>query len=96
MKALPPVVLGLILFATAACQTPVQDKENKLPAAGFQVRPADTPLKIAAMRTLPPHRFVQQTSNGQPIWIYADPTICNTGSPTARCHSKKTWPTSSK
>ncbi|MHB2166454.1 hypothetical protein [Alsobacter sp. R-9] len=76
MKALQPLVLGFVILATAACQTAVQDKENMLSAAGFQMRPADTPEKITAIRTLPPHRFVQQTNNGQPVWIYADPTIC--------------------
>lgn len=76
MKPLTLAALGLVLLSTAACQTAVQNKENMLSAAGFQFRPADTPVKLAAIKTLPPHRFVQQTSNGQPIWVYADPTIC--------------------
>jgi hypothetical protein len=65
---------GLVL---AGCQTAnVQNKENLLAAAGFQIRPADTPEKLAALKSLPPHKFVQQVKNGQPIWLYADPTIC--------------------
>ncbi len=63
-------------LSLAGCQTVVQDKEDMLAAAGFQLRPADTPDKLAAMKALPPHKFIQQVQNGQPIWIYADPTIC--------------------
>jgi hypothetical protein len=61
----------------AGCQTAnVQNKENLLAAAGFQFRPADTPAKLAALQALPPHKFVQKVQNGQPVWLYADPTIC--------------------
>jgi hypothetical protein len=69
--------LALTALVAAGCQTAgVQNKENMLAAAGFLIKPADTPLKLAAIKTLPPHKFVQQVKNGQPIWLYADPTIC--------------------
>jgi len=76
MKAMTVAALALAGLVLTGCQTAVQDKENMLEAAGFQFRPADTPAKMAAIKTLPAHRFVQQINNGQPVWIYADPTIC--------------------
>jgi len=33
-------------------------------------------LALAAIKTLPPHRVVQQMTNGQPVWSHAGPTIC--------------------
>jgi hypothetical protein len=71
-------VAGFAL-ALAACVTPQQQvaqKEDLLAAAGFQVRAADTPQRAAAMRTLPPNRFVTRIVNGQPVYQYADPLIC--------------------
>ncbi len=65
------------LAVLGGCSGIVQDKENMLAAAGFAFKPADTPQKIAALHALPPHKFVRQTRNGQQVWIYADPTVCN-------------------
>jgi hypothetical protein len=73
-----PAQLASILsvLALAACAQPVIQKEDMLAAAGFSFRPANTPQKVAALRALPPHRFVHQVRNGQNVWIYADPSIC--------------------
>nr|WP_246573903.1 hypothetical protein [Chelatococcus asaccharovorans] len=59
-----------------ACVGAVQDKENMMTAAGFNVRLADTPDKIAALKKLPPHKFFAQSKNNQVVYFYADPTIC--------------------
>jgi len=72
-------VAGLAL-AAAGCATPqqqVSQKEDLLAAAGFQVRPADSPHRVEAMRRLPPDRFVEKVVNGNPIYLYADPLDCN-------------------
>jgi hypothetical protein len=68
----------LVLAAsTAACvTTAVEDKEDMLAAAGFKIKPADTPAKIASLTALPAHKFVMNTQSGQPSYLYADPTIC--------------------
>ena len=63
-------------LALAGCVTAVQEKENMLSAAGFNVRAATTPQQIASLKTLPPHKFVLQTKNGQTVYVYADPTVC--------------------
>ncbi|MCB8819939.1 hypothetical protein [Microvirga rosea] len=71
--------LGAISLALAACQTQQQanqNKENLLAAAGFTLQPANSPARIAAMKKLPPNRFVRQTSGGTVVYVYADPAGC--------------------
>jgi hypothetical protein len=80
MRYLPKLgaIVGTVLLLSA-CQTPqqsVQSKEDLLAAAGFMIKPANTPARLAAMKKLPPHKFVQQNSGGNLVWLYADPTIC--------------------
>ena len=72
------VITGLIL-ALAGCVSPQQQaaqKEDLLAAAGFQVRVADTPQRLAAMKRLPPNKFVTRVVNGEPVYLYADPLVC--------------------
>ena len=48
-----------ILCGIAGCASPQQQvaqKEDLLAAAGFQVKIADTPQRLAAMKRLPPSR----------------------------------------
>src|SRR5215203_5487098 len=69
-------LLGVTLML-AGCQTAsVQNKEDLLAAAGFVPQPANSPQRIAAMKTLPPHKFAQQIRNSQITYVYADPSIC--------------------
>ena len=68
--------LGLSGLLLSGCVTAVKQKENMLAAAGFQMRFADTPDQIASMKRLPPHKFTVQNQNGQPVYLYADPTVC--------------------
>jgi hypothetical protein len=67
----------------AACATPQQraeDRENLLSAAGFNVLPANTPARIASLRSLPANKVVQQTTGGPGgsgvRYVYADPLVC--------------------
>jgi len=67
------------VFGIAGCTTPQQQvaqKEDLLAAAGFQVRVADSQQRIAALKSLPPNKFVTRVKNGQPIYQYADPLVC--------------------
>lgn len=66
-------------LAVAACATPQQRAENRedlLAAAGFTVRPANTPARVASLRSLPPNRLVQQNRDGAVSYVYADPLVC--------------------
>jgi hypothetical protein len=72
--------VAALVMAVAGCATPQQQvaqKEDLLAAAGFQVRPADSPHRVAAMKRLPPNKFVMKVANGNPVYLYADPLDCN-------------------
>lgn len=68
------VIAGLGL---AGCADAVQQKDDLLAAAGFRIKPADTPERLALLKKLPPHKFTMRTTpNGSVSFLYADPTIC--------------------
>src|SRR5882762_9807638 len=72
-------VVAAMLSGIAGCASPQQQvaqKEDLLAAAGFQVKVADTPQRLAAMKRLPPNKFVTRVVNGQPVYLYADPLVC--------------------
>ena len=77
MAILPalPVVLGLAACATQ--QEVVSQKEDSLAAAGFIVRPANTPERQAMLNRLPPHRFVRREHGDTVSYVYADPLVCD-------------------
>jgi hypothetical protein len=71
--------LLLSICAVAACQTQQQiisAHEDNLAAAGFIVRPANTPERQAMLNRLPPHRFVQRVNGDTVHYVYADPLVC--------------------
>jgi hypothetical protein len=68
--------IALGVAGCASQQQLVGQKEDLLAAAGFQVRIADTPQRLAAMKTLPPNKFVMSVMSGQPVYQYADPLVC--------------------
>jgi hypothetical protein len=76
----PWVVVTGIALLVAACmnsEAEAPNSEDLLAASGFVERKADTPERIAALRSLPPHQFVMRNSNGSVKYMYADPIACN-------------------
>src|SRR5258707_1118259 len=75
--ALPAAGL-LTALALAACATSGggMSKEDMLSAAGFKIKIADTPEKMAELRKLPALTFVQRDHNGKQLTLYADPKGC--------------------
>jgi hypothetical protein len=70
-------LIGLLAVASCASQQQlVGQKEDLLAAAGFQIKAADSPQRLAAMRSLPPNKFDTRIVNGQPVYLYADPLVC--------------------
>ncbi|MBV9522049.1 MAG: hypothetical protein JO010_04615 [Alphaproteobacteria bacterium] len=59
----------------------IQDTEQMLAAAGFAMRPADTPEKQAQLAAMPPHRLLTQPlqAGGTETtgYVYADPDLCH-------------------
>jgi hypothetical protein len=71
--------LLLGLGALAACQTQQQivtQHEDNLSAAGFVVRPANTPERQDMLHRLPAHQFVQRINGNTVHYVYADPLVC--------------------
>jgi hypothetical protein len=72
---------GLLIAAVAlmGCQTRQQivaQREDNLSAAGFVVRPANTPERQAMLHRMPPHQFVQRINGNAVHYVYADPLVC--------------------
>jgi hypothetical protein len=63
---------GFLCAAEAQQSAP----NNLFTAAGFVVRHADTPEKLAHLRRLPPDKLVTRTRGGKLYYVYADPSIC--------------------
>ncbi len=63
--------------ALSACQTPaVATREDNLAAAGFTMRPANTPELKAMLNRLPANRFVIRQKGSVVHYVYADPLVC--------------------
>lgn len=48
-----------------------------LSAAGFDIRPANTPDWQDSLRRFPPNKLVQRASGNTMRYIYDDPLVCN-------------------
>jgi hypothetical protein len=71
------VVLGLALTGCAAIEDHEADQtEQLLAAAGFQMRPADTPAKLADLARLRQHKVVSHDRGGEMTYVYADAADC--------------------
>src|SRR5262245_17552038 len=64
-----------IALGLSACAT-VAGTESLLSQAGFRQVPADTPQKLAHLRTLPEHRLISRDHQGKKYYVYADPDNC--------------------
>jgi hypothetical protein len=77
LKQIMVIVAALSVGGNAASVTAQQSTPNNLfTAAGFTVRYADTPAKLAHLRRLPPDKLVTKQRGGKMYYVYADPNIC--------------------
>lgn len=72
---------GLLAVASIAlCGTAQAQQQRALDrdliAAGFVMRPADTPGKMDQLRKLTPYKFVTRVKDGARYYIYPDPNDC--------------------
>ena len=73
------LVAAFVITAAYVGRTASQENgaaNNLFTGAGFVVRYADTPEKMAHLRRLPPDKLVTRSRGGKKYYIYADPTIC--------------------
>ncbi len=64
-----------LLAADLLAQTPLQ-RDRLLEQAGFIMRSADTPQKVARMNRLQPLRFLARNSPRGRYYLFADPKLC--------------------
>ena len=72
---------GIVLLAGAlsACETHRQiitEHEDRLSAAGFIIKPANTPARQAMLARLPADKFVMRQNGDRVHYVYADPLVC--------------------
>jgi hypothetical protein len=72
------ILAGAALLAAACADTgtAVSTKEDMLAGAGFVPKKADSSARMATLKALPAHQFVQRTNDGRTRYLYGDPTLC--------------------
>jgi hypothetical protein len=71
------LIAASVLDACATAPPDFGAQEDRLAAAGFIMKPADTPARQVMLGRLPPHQFLIR-SNGDAInYVYADPLVCD-------------------
>jgi hypothetical protein len=77
LRAFAAIVLGGLLSSCAMMEAQeAKDTEQLLAAAGFKMKLADTPAKMAHLKTLTQHKIVAHQKDGAVYYIYADATTC--------------------
>jgi hypothetical protein len=71
-----PALLALGALAGAEPAGAQLATDMKLEDAGFVMRRADTPEKMAQLRKLPPRRFATRVGKTGRYYIWADPETC--------------------
>jgi len=71
------VVATFVLSGCAAMEKQeTTSTEQVLAAAGFKMKLADSPAKLAHLKTLTQRKLVSQTNKGQVRYVYADAKYC--------------------
>ena len=68
------VATALVVAGCASQQA--KSTESNLAAAGFDVRYADTPEKLAHLEQLTQRKLVEHSRDGKPAYVYADAKGC--------------------
>jgi hypothetical protein len=69
-------VAALLAGCTTFERDDVQDTEQQLAAAGFDIKLADNPARRDHLATLPQHTLARFDRDGRPYYVYADPDWC--------------------
>ena len=84
---LPPTVIlkavavfAILIITLTGCSIlrnkKAMNTEEVLYKAGFHMKPADTPEKLAHLKTLPQRKIVSHIRKGIPRYFYADADVC--------------------
>ena len=74
------LVASIVMIVLAGCTVVRRlndiEAESLLKQAGFTVRPADTPERLARLNSMPANKVMPYTRNGRQLYVYADPVRC--------------------
>ncbi len=70
------LVAALVALFTVACAGQAIQTERMLAAAGFQMRMADTPEKLARLAKLTQRELMPKMKDGSLRYVYADAEYC--------------------
>jgi len=80
LRARSLVLVTAALLVLAGCATirryEATSTEQLLAAAGFQMQPADSPERLAALATRPPLKLVAGHEDGNIVYTFSDPQNC--------------------
>jgi len=76
-RAVAALVLASALGACQSAPPNFGAYEDQLAAAGFLMKPANTPQRQQMLSHLPPHVFLIRASGNATHYVYADPLICD-------------------
>lgn len=79
-KAKRVAVLAMVTVLLGGCAAMQREEaksmEATLSAAGFQMKPADTPERVAHLNSMRPLKIVPHLKDGRLLYVYADPKSC--------------------
>jgi Tfp pilus assembly PilM family ATPase len=76
-KRIGVLSMAILLGGCAAIRREeAQHTESTLSAAGFQMKPADTPERVAHLQSMTPLKVVPHMKDGKLLYVYADPKSC--------------------
>jgi hypothetical protein len=70
----------LAVLVLAACQSMPPDigaYDDKLAAAGFMMKPANTPQRQSMLASLPQHQFLIRANGDAVHYVFADQLVCD-------------------
>jgi nitrate reductase cytochrome c-type subunit len=74
------LIITVLVIALAGCaaikKSEATNTEQLLAAAGFKMKMADTPEKLAHLQTLTQMKVVPHDRDGKMYWVYADANYC--------------------
>lgn len=72
--------LVTVMVVASGCaamrKSEVDSQEQLLSAAGFQMKLADSPEKVAHLQTMTSQKLVPHSKDGKLYYVYADPEFC--------------------
>ena len=75
------VLFAAALLALSGCATlhahEAATTERLLAAAGFQMRPAESPERVRDLAAMPPLKVVSRSQDGNVVYTFADPENCH-------------------